>query len=180
MTTSLIVKGARLSYLNAFKPRKNKDKNGNVTESYSVSMIIPKTHPQVEEIKAAIKSEVNAKWPDPKKRPNGLHNPLRDGDADRENDEAYAGCYFINANAQVDRAPKLIDAQLQPANPAYWVSGDYGNVKIDLYPFERQENKGIGVGLITIQFTKKGVPLGNRTDPDEGFTVEDVSEDPFA
>ena len=81
----------------------------------------------------------------------------------------------------VDRRPKLIDGQRQEVkSDEYWASGDYGNVKIDLYPFVRPEKKGIGVGLVTVQFVRKGEPLGNRTDPMEGFeNVEEVdAEDP--
>lgn len=176
MTTSVILKNVRLSYLYAWKPRKN-DKG---EESFQASLILPKDHPQVSEVQKAIADEIKAKWPEPKKRPSGLHNPLRDGDKDRENDPAYANAYFINSNAKKDRPPKLIDAQLQdvPDN-GFWGSGDYANVKIDLYPFERPENKGIGVGLITIQFKKKGEPLGNRTDPMEGMTVEEDTDDIF-
>jgi Protein of unknown function (DUF2815) len=177
---SIILKNVRLSYAHLWKPRENDDGK----KSFSVSLIVPKDHPQVEAIKTKIRAKVVEKWPDPKKRPNGLHNPLRDGDTDRENDEAYKGAFFINASAQENRPPKLIDAQLQevPDN-GHWGSGDFANVKIDLFPFERKEKKGIGVGLVTVQFTKHGERLGGtRTDAMEGFGVEEGgdAEDMFA
>jgi hypothetical protein len=171
MSTSLIIKGGRFSYLFAFTPRKNEKGESN----WSTSFIIPKNHPQIPEIKKAIAAEVEAKWPDKSKRPNGLHNPLRDGDADRPNDSAYKDSYFINCNAR--EAPTLLDAannKLDGSHASRWTSGDYGHVKVDFYPFVRTENKGIGVGLVTVKFTRKGEPLSNRTDPMDGFDVEEV------
>lgn len=165
MTTSLIIRNVRLSYLFADKPRKT-DKG----ESYQASLIIPKDHPQIPEIKTAIQHERDTKWPDPKTRPSGLKNPLRDGDTDRENDPAYKGAFFINANNS-QRQPTLLDAQMQPARPGYWNSGDYANVKVDFFPYVKPENKGIGVGLVTIQYLRKGEPLTGHTDPMEGFGV---------
>jgi hypothetical protein len=49
---SIIVKNVRLSYFFGFKPRKNED--GSL--KYSTSCIIPKDHPQVAEIQAAIEA----------------------------------------------------------------------------------------------------------------------------
>ena len=174
MSTSIILKDVRLSYLNAWKPRKSSEDS---KPRYSVSCILPKDHKQVGELREAIRKEIAEKWPDPKKRPGNLHIPLRDGDTDRENDAAYADAFFINASSDAERQPRLIDGQLQPVpDNGFWASGDYGNVKIDLFPFIRPEKKGIGVGLVTIQFTRKGEPLGNRTDPMEGFGVVEAQE----
>jgi hypothetical protein len=172
MTTSVIIKNVRLSYLYAFKPRKT-DKG----ESYQASLIIPKDHPQIAEIRAAIQKERDTKWPDPKTRPNGLKNPLRDGDTDRESDAAYKGAFFIGANRNAEQgAPTLVDASLKPVTDAgRWNSGDYANVKVDFFPYVKPENKGIGVGLVTIMFLRKGEPLMGRTDPMEGF--EPVTEE---
>jgi hypothetical protein len=174
MTTTVILRDVRLSYLNVFKPRKASEKSD---PKFSVSILLPKNHPQIAEVKAAIRAQVEEKWPDPKKRPNGLHNPMRDGDVERENDDAYKGHFFINASSAADRPPMLLDGQLQPVtDTGYWVSGDYGNVKVDFYPFAVPENKGVGVGLVTVQFKRKGDPLGNRTNPMEGFEVEEGEE----
>jgi len=172
MPSNIIIKNVRFSYMFADTARANEEG----VKKFSTAILIQKDHPQIPEIRALIKKEVEEKWPDPKKRPAGLHNPLRDGDTER-NDEAYKGCFFINANAQESSPPTLIDANKQPVQKGYWTSGDYGNVKIDLYPFERTSNKGVGVGLVAIQFIKKGKPLSNRTDPMAGFGVEEVPQD---
>lgn len=75
---------------------------------YSVSLIIPKSDTAtVEKIKAAIQ----AAYEDGESKLKGnsktvpalsvLKTPLRDGDLERPDDEAYKGCYFINANSAI-------------------------------------------------------------------------------
>ena len=46
------------------------------------------------------------------KIPPNLKLPLRDGDIERPDDEAYAGCYFLNANSR--QAPQVVDRKVQP------------------------------------------------------------------
>ena len=41
-----------------------------------------------------------------------IKNPLRDGDTERPDDEAYANSYFINANSAT--APGIVDANCNP------------------------------------------------------------------
>ncbi len=41
-----------------------------------------------------------------------LKTPLRDGDVERPDDEAYADSYFVNANSST--APGIVDADRQP------------------------------------------------------------------
>jgi len=172
---SVILRGVRLSYLFAFKPRVT-DKG---VEVFQASLIIPKNHPQVDEVKTAIQKTRDESWPDPAKRPNGLKNPLRDGDTERSNDEAYKGAFFIGANRYKESqgAPRLIDAQMQPASPEYWNSGDFANVKVDFFTYNKPENKDVGASLVAIQFLRKGDPLTGHGDPLDGFSkVEEESQ----
>ncbi len=82
---------------------------------YSVSLIIPKSDTvTVAKIKAAI--EAAYQEGESKLKGNGrsvpplsaIKNPLRDGDAERPDDPAYANAYFVNANSST--APGIIDA----------------------------------------------------------------------
>ena len=63
---------------------------------YSVSVIIDKndkdTLKAIKEATDQAKEEGKGKWNG--KIPGNLKTPLRDGDVDRPDDEAYAGCYF--------------------------------------------------------------------------------------
>ena len=105
----------RWSYCNVWQP---KSINGG-TPKYSVSLIIPKSDTvTINKIKAAI--EAAYKEGEAKLKGNGrsvpalsvLKMPLRDGDAERPDDEAYANAYFVNANSAT--APGIVDAERQP------------------------------------------------------------------
>ncbi len=110
--TKVITGIVRLSYANVWEP---KSINGGA-EKYSVSLIIPKTDTKTI---AAINVAVDAAIEEGKgkfggKVPNkaALKLPLRDGDIDRPDDEAYADSYFINANSNT--APQLVNSQVEP------------------------------------------------------------------
>ena len=100
----------RFSFLHCWEP----DSVNGSEPKYSVSAIIPKSDTKtVNAIKAAIevaKQESLPKWGG--KVPPNLKLPLRDGDIDRPEDEAYAGCYFLNANSR--EKPQVVDKQVQP------------------------------------------------------------------
>ncbi len=95
--TKVVTGKVRLSYANIFEP---KSINGSEPK-YSVSLIIPKEDKQmIETIEKAIenaKERDKGKWNG--KIPANLKLPLRDGDEERLEDEAYASSYFINANS---------------------------------------------------------------------------------
>ena len=101
----------RWSYANVWEA---KSINGG-TPKYSVSLIIPKSDTvTVEKIKKAIQAAYDEGQS--KLKGNGktvpalsvLKTPLREGDLERPDDEAYANSYFINANSAT--APGIVDA----------------------------------------------------------------------
>ena len=118
----------RWSYVNAWEP---KSINGGAPK-YSVSLIIPKSDTKtIEKIQVAILAAYDEGQD--KLKGNGksvpalsvLKTPLRDGDAERPDDEAYADSYFINANSGT--APGIVDADRQPILDRSEVySGVYG------------------------------------------------------
>lgn len=100
----------RWSYCNAWEP---KAINGGEPK-YSVSLIIPKSDKKtIAKIEAAI--EAAYREGEAKLKGNGrsvpalsvLKTPLRDGDTERPDDEAYADSYFVNANSTT--APGIVD-----------------------------------------------------------------------
>ncbi|MBS4007135.1 MAG: DUF2815 family protein [Clostridium sp.] len=161
----------RLSYANVWEP---KSINGG-TEKYSVSLIIPKSDTKTI---AAINAAVDAAIEEGKvklggKVPNkaALKLPLRDGDIDRPDDEAYANSYFINANSNT--APQIVDRQLNPILDRSEVySGVYARVSISLYAFNTNGNKGIACGLGNIQKIRDGEPLGGRSNAADDFATD--------
>ena len=105
----------RWSYVNAWEP---KSINGGAPK-YSVSLIIPKSDTKtLEKIRAAIQAAYEEGQSKLKGNgrsvpaPSALKTPLRDGDAERPDDGAYANSYFVNANSGT--APGIVDADRNP------------------------------------------------------------------
>lgn len=169
----------RWSYVNAWEP---KSINGGAPK-YSVSLIIPKSDTKtIEKIQAAIQAAYDEGQG--KLKGNGksvsalsvLKTPLRDGDAERPDDEAYADSYFINANSGT--APGIVDADRQPILDRSEVySGVYGRASINFYAFNSNGNKGIACGLNNLQKIKDGESLGGKSRAEDDFDTEE--EDDF-
>ncbi|QGG47325.1 DUF2815 family protein [Heliorestis convoluta] len=160
----------RFSYANVHQPV---SVNGSDLK-YSVSIIIPKsdkkTIKKVNDAIQKVKQENKDKFGG--KIPANLKTPLRDGDVDREGDEAYANAYFINANSKIK--PGIVDADLNPIlDQSEFYSGCFGRVSITLYPFNVNGNRGIAAGLQNIMKTEDGEPLGGRSSAENDFSDED-------
>ena len=166
----------RWSYANIWDP---KAPLGGGTPKYSVSLIIPKDDTAtVNKINAAIqaayeegqsKLKGNGKSVPPL---SALKTPLRDGDIERPDDPAYAGCYFVNANSA--SKPGVVDADRQPIIERSEVySGVYGRASINFYAYNVNGSKGIACGLNNLQKIKDGEPLGGKTSAESDFATED-------
>ena len=164
----------RWSYANVWQA---KSINGG-TPKFSVSLIIPKSDKKtIAKIEAAI--EAAYREGEAKLKGNGrsvpalsvLKTPLRDGDTERPDDEAYADSYFVNANSST--APGIVDADRQPIIDTSEVySGVYGRASINFYAFNSNGNKGIACGLNNLQKLRDGEPLGGRSRAEDDFADE--------
>ena len=169
----------RWSYANVWEA---KSINGGKPK-FSVSLIIPKDDTAtVNKIKAAIQSayeEGQSKLKGSGKTVPALSvlkTPLRDGDLERPDDEAYANSYFVNANSA--SAPGIVDADRQPIIDRSEVySGVYGRASINFYAFNSNGNKGIACGLNNLQKIKDGEPLGGKSRAEDDFATD--AEDDF-
>lgn len=165
----------RWSYANVWEA---KSINGGAPK-FSVSLIIPKSDTKtVEKIKAAIQAAYEEG--ESKLKGNGktvpalsaLKTPLRDGDLERPDDEAYANSYFVNANSGT--APGIVDADRQPIiDHSEVYSGVYGRASINFYAFNSNGNKGIACGLNNLQKMRDGEPLGGKTRAEDDFADDD-------
>lgn len=165
----------RWSYANVWEP---KSINGG-SEKYSVSLIIPKSDTvTLDKIHAAI--EAAYQEGQSKLKGNGktvpalaaIKTPLRDGDLERPDDEAYKNAYFINANSP--NAPGIVDAdcnRILERSEVY--SGVYGRASITFYAYNANGNKGIAVGLNNLQKISDGEPLGSRASAEVDFATDD-------
>ena len=165
----------RWSYANVWDP---KSIDGGKPK-FSVSLIIQKDDTAtVDKIKAAIQAAYEEGQS--KLKGNGksvppltsIKNPLRDGDIEKPDDEAYAGCYFVNANSST--APGVVDADRQPIIERSEVySGVYGRASINFYAFNVNGNKGIACGLNNLQKIRDGEPLGGKASAESDFATDD-------
>ena len=170
-------KDTRWSYANVWEV---KSINGG-TPKFSVSLIIPKSDKEtLDAIKKAIEAaykEGEAKLKGNSRTVPALNSiklPLRDGDVERPDDEAYANSYFINANSAT--APGIVDADVNPILDRSEVySGVYGRVSITFYAFNSNGNRGIACGLNNLQKIRDGKPLGSRASAESDFG--DLSDD---
>ena len=165
----------RWSYANVWEP---KSINGGAPK-YSVSLIIPKSDTKTV---TAVKNAIQAAYDEGQSKLKGssksvpalssIKNPLRDGDIERPDDEAYKDSYFINANSAT--APGIVDAARQPILERSEVySGVYGRASINFYAFNSNGNKGIACGLNNLQKISDGEPLGGKTRAEDDFADED-------
>lgn len=156
----------RLSYTNLLAPRaQNAEKPEELT--YSTAILIPKSDKATiaamkKAIDEALADGVAKKWAG--KKPNGLKYPLRDGDADRPDDENYAGMMFMNAKGPSGGAKKpfLFDKdgrETESESDIY--SGVYGRVSVQFYAFDKNGSKGVAAGITALQSSGKGEPLGS-------------------
>ena len=175
-------KDTRWSYCNVWEA---KAINGG-TPKFSVSLLIPKTDTvTVKKIKAAI--EAAYREGEAKLKGNGktvppltaIKTPLRDSDAERPDDPAYAGHYFLNANSAT--APGIVDADCQPILTRSEVySGVYGRASISFYAFNSSGNRGVACGLNNLQKIRDGEPLGGRASAESDFSdFDDEDDDDF-
>ena len=174
--TKVVTGVVRLSYANVWEP---KSINGGA-EKYSVSLIIPKADTKtLGAIQKAIDSAIEegrGKFGGKVPSKATLRLPLRDGDVDRPDDEAYANCYFINANSS--SAPEIVDKSLNPIlNRSEVYSGVYARASINFYAFNSNGNRGIACGLGNIQKVRDGEPLGGKTSAADDFTSDYDGDD---
>lgn len=178
--TKVITGLVRFSYVHVFKPQSV----GETDEpKYSVSLIIPKSDTvTLAKINAAVNAAKEqgktSKWGG--KIPGGLKTPLRDGDDERPDDEAYADSYFINCSSL--QKPGIIDAAKKAiTDEDEFYSGCYGRASLNFFPYNASGNKGVAAGLNNLQKIKDGDPLSGRqsaeADFDDDFDVEDDDVD---
>lgn len=185
LTNTKVITGpnTRFSYLNVFEPKAMAD---GATPKYSVSLIISKSDKKtVEAVRAAIKAayEKDAskiKGSNGKSMPvlSQIKTPLRDGDTERPDDDAYKGSYFINANSTMK--PGVVDAACNDIiDRSEMYSGCYGRASITFFGYNVNGNRGIGANLNNLQKLKDGEPLGGRATAASDFATSEEEDIDF-
>lgn len=181
VSTKLTIGEVRLSYVHIFTPEAVADGGD---KKYSVSLIIPKSNTKLlGQIKTAMEAAIQAGLASKfgGRRPANLKLPLRDGDEERPDDEAYEGCYFINATSKtkpgvvkvmaVNGERKLVEV----TNEDDVYSGCYGHVSVNFFAFNNAGNRGIAAGLNNVLKTRDGEYLGGRSSAQSDFGGMDLN-----
>ena len=166
------------SYLNCWEPKAIEGGK----PKYSVSLIIPKSDTKtVEKIRAAIaaayqegqaKLKGNGKSVPPLA---SIRTPLRDGDVDKPDDEAYQNSWFINANSE--SAPGIVDAECQPIlDRSEMYSGVKGRASISFFAYNVNGNRGIACALNHLQKLADGIPLGSKSRAEDDFSSDNMED----
>jgi hypothetical protein len=181
--TKVITGKVRLSYVKIWEAEP--DDNG--TLWFSSAILIPKSDKEtLRKIKACVDAAIEQgksnKWGG--KIPPNLKKPLRDGDEERPDDEAYAGHYFLNAKNKnrpgiakpvgkgADGKTKF--QEITDTTEVY--SGCYAKVSLNFYPFDTKGNRGIGVGLNNVVKVQDGDFLGGRSSVNDDFANEEFDD----
>ena len=176
-STKVVTGKVRFCYANVFEPT---SMNEGDTPKYNVCILIPKSDTKtLEKINKAIeaaKQAGKAKIADKSgKIPSTLKTPLRDGDEERGDDEAFEGHYFINANST--RKPSIVDRDLAPImDKEEFYSGCYGRASINFYAYN-VNSKGVAAGLNNLQKLEDGERLAGGSTAEDDFGGENEYND---
>ena len=172
----------RFSYPNVFEPRSI---NGGEPQ-YDICLLIPKTDTAtVNAIRASMEAAyrsgtgtLQGKGPVPPM--DAIRLPLRDGDLERPDDPAYAGCWFMNARADVNHRPGIVDAQAKPIQDrSEFYSGCYGRASVSFFVYNRNGNRGIGCRLNNLQ-KLRALVSAKRAIPNALLTTTELTGIPHA
>jgi hypothetical protein len=169
----------RLSYLHCYDYQEFTNDKGEKTKNWSVSVIVPPSHPAIAKAVAMMKAAANETWKD--KGPEiyaqlKAQDRLAIHDGNNKNEEAYAGNWYFNCNSKV--RPTVIGRDHAPLVAADGIprSGDYGNVEIEIWAQNKTGTPGkrLNASLMGVQFWRHGESLGG------GGRVSEASEFPQA
>lgn len=174
VSTKVVIGPVRFSYANVFEPSKMDEDS---KPKYGVSVIISKKDKKIiKTVEAAIAAAIETGKGKLGKVSKNLKIPLRDGDEDREGDEAYENAMFFNASSL--QKPGIVDADRNKImEREEFYSGCYGYVSVNFYAYNVGASKGIAAGLNNIMKTKDGEALAGGSSAEDDFADLEVEEE---
>lgn len=187
MATRIQLKNVRLSYANIWHPVAPVNEP-TAEPKYSVALLIDKRDKKnVGMLKKGIADAMeDGRAKIANVNPRKLDKGIRDGDekfvgVDEDSIlDGYEGHWYINAKAGENYPPQIVDNRRRPITDESRVySGCYANVFVELYTYNNQGNAGVGYGLLGIQKTADGDPLGSTFSSDlfDEFEADYEDED---
>ena len=184
MSKKVMLRNVRLSYEHIFTPSAFDD---NQEAKYSATLIVPKDHADLPALKRAMFEAGQETFPADFKAggwPKGYTCSLKDADKDTdgsgtllaEKNEAYAGCYILEANST--RRPLVIGRKKEAITEEDGIiySGCYVNVSLAAAGYTYAKiKKGVKCYLNGVQFVKDGERFG--ADASADFDALDGDDD---
>ena len=177
----IILKNVRCGYV--FVTRRGKDKvktDGTVEQGkYSIQVMMQKDHPQLKELRGLIATVAKEKF-GPDVKAGMLKLPLRDGDAEREEDD-FKNVFFFNSTSNT--SPGIVNKYNKPPTPGdleeYCFSGAIFHVSVEVKGFSNPEKKGVTTYLKNVMLRDKAPRLDNQTAAKDDFAdyAEDAIDD---
>lgn len=157
----------RAAFAHLFKPDSVKNSDGSMREEYSVTMLIPKTDPAINnlvgaynEVMAQLYGADQTKWPQ-------FRNPtFRDGDTDptyrdRSKYPGFEGMWVVKATT--NNQPGLLDERKQPViSDGVLYSGMWGYAQVVASNYDNNGNQGIKFYLSNYMKFKDDTRMGGN------------------
>jgi hypothetical protein len=162
MSTRVRIQNVRFNYTNSLFTAQV-PQQGEGKAKFSVVAIIPRDHPQLAEIKAAMSETAVAKWGAKagetlKALQAGDRLCLHDGDA-KSDKAGYAGNLFINASNELRPLVVGPSQEVLTAADGKPYSGSYGNVIVEFWAQDNKFGKRVNASLMGAQHVKDGERL---------------------
>lgn len=163
----------RVNYPNLFIPVKLEEDQ---EAKYSVTILIPKTDiTTLEALQSSIYKSKLQLFEKYNNIPDNIKTPLRDGDIEKPDNEAYKGHYFINATNKFK--PGIVDRALnniKDHNEIY--PGCYIRASLNFYPYFKNNSCGVGCGVNNVQKISDGELIITNPRPEDDFSIIDLEE----
>ncbi|MGL5314857.1 MAG: DUF2815 family protein [Peptostreptococcaceae bacterium] len=169
----IITGKVRANYPNIFTPVKLEEDQ---EAKYSITILIPKTDIQtLEAINTKIYKTKLQLFEKYNNIPDNIKSPLRDGDIEKPDNEAYRNHYFINTSSKFK--PGIVDQKLNPiTNPNEIYAGCYIRASLNLYPYYNNGMCGVGCGVNNIQKIADGEIINTKPRPEDDFSVINLED----
>lgn len=156
----------RVSYPAVFKPRENR-LDPSKPATFGCSLVFP-PGADISALKAAAKAVALEQWSG--KPPFEIKNPFLDAHAkDKGQGNFEPGSILLRTSSQ-QRRPGLVDANMDEIiTEADFYAGCFARATVNAYAWATQASCGVSFGLINLQKTRDGEPIGFSADPQDDF-----------
>lgn len=140
-------------------------------DSYGCALVFP-PGTDLSALKEMAKGVVKAQWGD--NPPANLKDPFLDAhEKDKGQGNFEKGSVLVRTSSQ-QRRPGLVDAQMNDIiDENEFYAGCYARASINCYAWTVNTGSGVSFGLINVQKTRDGQPIGFSANPQDDFEAID-------